>query len=258
MHLITAPDIPTAHQQIIDLIMSLPDDQVTENREIVKQLNEPLTVHIDNPKPAVVRGSLFGPKFCEKYVHKVCEITRRRNEGTDATYTYGNRLRDYPRTFLYRRTSEYPIIDRLLWRIGLVRKKNQYMPRNLGDGNGGGIDQVQGLIDRLKKNPNSRRAVAVTWYPEFDMNSPEPPCFDLVQAMVLEGRLNLVFFVRSNDMLSAWGMNAIGFSGLQKYIADALNISPGWIEIISNNPHIYYRRDAFELVQIYKARKQIP
>jgi thymidylate synthase len=239
MILLSKSTIGEAHNSIVNLIHDtcLGIDKLTEDNEHIWDLEQPLCVHIKNPMQSPMKSqySMFGDKFIDQYKSSMYSITTRKNDNTDATYTYGNRLCDYP-------TEDGQI----------------------GNGNLGGINQLKlSIITRLINTPNSRRAIAITWSPEIDIISSEPPCLQLIQALIdRTNHLNLISIFRSNDMLSAWGMNAIALAYLQQKLVNDINtmlsheIESGWLETISNSPHIYYKRDIEELSRFIQGRKQ--
>jgi len=104
-----------------------------------------------------------------------------------------------------------------------------------------GIDQVQRMIDVLKKENYSRRAIAFTWNVEEDYNNPKSPCLDLVHALVQEGKLYMTCYIRSNDMFDAWPRNAFALRKLQKMITQEIGLTMGNLIIISNSAHYYAR-----------------
>lgn len=110
------------------------------------------------------------------------------------------------------------------------------------------IDQIDLIIKKLRNNPTSRRAQAITWYPEVDAIAKEPPCLQRVQYLVRDGRLNQYLEFRSNDMLMAAGANMYALAHLQKYVADELGLEVGWYEHTSVSAHIYYIRDHPDLM----------
>jgi thymidylate synthase len=128
-----------------------------------------------------------------------------------------------------------------------------------GDGRGGGINQIQeSVINRLIASPTTRRAEAITWVPELDVDSSEPPCLQLVWFRITpDHRLCLVAVFRSNDMLSASGQNLIALGALQEFVLNEINVvyqqldrpllKMGYLECISLSPHMYFKRDALEL-----------
>jgi len=111
----------------------------------------------------------------------------------------------------------------------------------------GMTDQIQYIINTLKDNVTSRRAIAVTWEPTTDQIVPDVPCLQLVQCVWRRGKLHMKVVFRSNDVLSAMGSNMYALVMLQKYIADALEIPVGFYTHIALIPHIYYRRDASDV-----------
>ena len=111
----------------------------------------------------------------------------------------------------------------------------------------GMTDQIQYIINTLKDNVTSRRAIAVTWEPTTDQIVPDVPCLQLVQCIRRNGKLHMKVVFRSNDVLSAMGSNMYALVMLQKYIADALEIPVGCYTHIALVPHIYYKRDASDI-----------
>jgi thymidylate synthase len=122
--------------------------------------------------------------------------------------------------------------------------------------NHSGINQIQGIIEELKKENYSRRAIAFTWNVLDDHKSEKAPCLDLVQALVQGDSLYLTAYFRSNDMYRAWPQNAYGLLKIQKEIADSLHLRLGKLAIISCSAHIYERDflDAKKMLEKYKSK----
>jgi thymidylate synthase len=266
MILIKKRSIGQAHEEVIREITKRCEGRVrvTEDGEYTWDPEEPVCIHVDEPfaEPMRSGASLFGEKFSEQYQASLYRITPRRDDGTDAVYTYGNRLRDYPVAGVeITRKSAGAVrnaIDALFKKIGYVPAHACGEITWKGDGREGGIDQIRkSIIDRLVSNPESRRAIAITWFPVQDISADEPPCLQIVQCLIDQNnRLNLVCVFRSNDMLSAWGQNAFGLAHLQKYICEQINLqikgdgqkySQGWLETVSISAHMYFHRDQLEL-----------
>lgn len=103
-----------------------------------------------------------------------------------------------------------------------------------------GYDQVAGMIDALRATRYSRRAVAGLWDPARDARSVDPPCLNLVQARVRDGKLYLTAYFRSHDIFRAWLMNAFGLRKLQSEIAQRVgDCMIGDLVIVSQSAHIY-------------------
>lgn len=272
MILIRKLTIGEAHEEVVRIITERcqGNTRVTEDGEVTYDPEEPVCIHIESPfsSPMKSSASLFGDRFSDQYQSSLYTITRKKNDGTDATYTYGNRLRDYPVAFLQQISPRRSLIRRAM---DLVMQGCGYVPAQsagaityAGDGNLGGIDQIQkSIIDRLIENPTSRRAVAITWSPVLDISREEPPCLQIIQCLIdKSNHLNLVCLFRSNDMLSAWGQNAYGLAHMQKFILDGINgsremnriplLSQGWLETISVSAHMYITRDQLELMKFFQ------
>lgn len=111
-----------------------------------------------------------------------------------------------------------------------------------------GIDQIENIVNILSEAPFSRRAVASLWDVKVDSESGNPPCLDLVQALVQGNKLYLTAYIRSNDMFSAWPENAFGLLSLMGMIIEKINekrpdfsLAAGSLIIISSSAHIYER-----------------
>lgn len=100
------------------------------------------------------------------------------------------------------------------------------------------IDQVESIINQLKKAVYSRRAVAVTWDVPVDCNNNSSPCLDLIQALV-QDKLYLTAYFRSNDMFGAWPENALALRAVQYEIAEKVGVEVGDLVIVSNSAHLY-------------------
>lgn len=115
-----------------------------------------------------------------------------------------------------------------------------------------GVDQITTIIQKIKDDYFTRRAVAVTWNVAKDNLSDHPPCLDLVQANVQRDKLHLTAFIRSNDMFRAWPENALALRTMQKEIADGVGIEMGEMCTISQ-AHIYEESyvEAQEIIDTY-------
>jgi thymidylate synthase len=103
-----------------------------------------------------------------------------------------------------------------------------------------GADQIRALVAELRATRYSRRAVAGLWDPARDANAADPPCLNLVQARVRDGKLHLTAYFRSHDIFRAWLMNAFGLRKLQHHIAQRVGeCALGDLVIVSQSAHIY-------------------
>lgn len=110
------------------------------------------------------------------------------------------------------------------------------------------INQIDKLIDHIKKESLTRRAIAITWIPEKDTNTiVSVPCLQFVQFIQRDGKLNMVVLFRSNDILQAIGGNMYALVRLLDHVSNLLGLRPGSYTHIISIPHLYPVRDASEL-----------
>ncbi|CAB4132209.1 Thymidylate synthase/dCMP hydroxymethylase domain containing protein [uncultured Caudovirales phage] len=104
-----------------------------------------------------------------------------------------------------------------------------------------GTDQLVGVINTLSKDPNSRQAVIQLWSPlDLEKQTLDKACNTQLTFAIVNNRLNLTVFNRSNDFwYGQAGANAVHFSVLQEFVAQALGVEVGLMYTVSNNLHLY-------------------
>ena len=112
-------------------------------------------------------------------------------------------------------------------------------------------NQYQFILDELRRDPYSRRAVMDIRTLE-DMGSPDPACWQHVQYFIRDGQLHGKILFRSNDACKATFMNAFALILLQKRIADTLGVEMGTYTHRANSFHCYARD--FAMLDGYCAR----
>lgn len=115
------------------------------------------------------------------------------------------------------------------------------------------INQLEIIVNKLKKDFNDRGAIAVLWDVEKDNRILRNPCLVLIQGKIIKGIFDLTAYFRSNDMFGAWPLDAYGLRALQYEIAKKLKTKVGILTTISSCAHIYQERwkEAEELVKKY-------
>lgn len=101
-------------------------------------------------------------------------------------------------------------------------------------------NQYQFIIDELRRNPWSRRAVMDIRTLE-DMGSNDPACWQHVQYFIRDNALHCKILFRSNDACKATYMNAFALIMLQKRIANTLGVKIGTYTHRANSFHCYER-----------------
>ena len=103
----------------------------------------------------------------------------------------------------------------------------------------GKVDQIEYVIEKLQRNPTSRRAIAITWIPPVDTKVSEVPCMMLDDFKIRDGKVHLTTLFRSHDFGGAYPANLYGLSRLLEHVADRLDEKPGTITTVSISAHIY-------------------
>jgi thymidylate synthase len=106
------------------------------------------------------------------------------------------------------------------------------------------FDQLPPVIKALKKNPDDRRQVVQIWDAGLDLTNQEgakdKPCNLTVNFQIVQGKLNMSVFNRSNDIVwGCYGANAVHFSFLQEFMASCIGVPVGFYYQISCNWHGY-------------------
>ncbi|GHV01457.1 hypothetical protein FACS1894211_11270 [Clostridia bacterium] len=95
------------------------------------------------------------------------------------------------------------------------------------------------VVDELKRNPESRRAVVSVRENAEDAHTDSPACLQSLQFMIRGGRLDLTVLFRSNDLPEAFFFNAFALIQLQERTAAALCVPVGTYTHRSNSMHAY-------------------
>ena len=112
--------------------------------------------------------------------------------------------------------------------------------------------QIPGVIEDLKRNPYTRRAVLVIRDWHEDLGSDDPACLQHIQYFIREGKLDCVVLFRSNDACKATFMNAFALIMLQQRIAEELGVEVGTYTHRANSFHCYEKD--FGLLEGYVSR----
>lgn len=105
-----------------------------------------------------------------------------------------------------------------------------------------GFDQVELVIDILKNDPNSRRAVINLNTPNANAKTTKDEiCTIAIQFLVRDGELDCTVMMRSNDIWFGLPYDITFFTDLQKYIANCLHLDYGTYTHFATSLHVYDR-----------------
>jgi hypothetical protein len=224
MFTITASDVNEAYVLGMTLLASSYTSQPSRDGDVL-MCPEPVTTHYRNPQSRV----LFARKRDANPFFHLFEALWMLTGAKDVTVPayfvrrmamYSDNGRDFHGAYGYR------------WRHAMQ-----------GEG-ANGFDQLGMIIRLLQHNPNDRRVILSVWDAQSDLGDPSKdiPCNTQVKFDIRDGRLCMVVFNRSNDIImGAYGANAVQFSILQEYLAAMIGVKMGWYEQVSTNYHAYQR-----------------
>lgn len=127
-----------------------------------------------------------------------------------------------------------------------------YQWRSWPDYHGGHIDQIQQIIDQLRRDPDSRRMLVSAWNVAQLDQMALAPCHCLMQFYVAEGRLSLQLYQRSADVFLGVPFNIASYALLLMMIAQVTGLEVGDFVHTFGDVHIY--RDHLEQVELQLER----
>uniref|UniRef100_A0A8C7YAC6 Thymidylate synthase n=1 Tax=Oryzias sinensis TaxID=183150 RepID=A0A8C7YAC6_9TELE len=107
------------------------------------------------------------------------------------------------------------------------------------DYTGKGVDQLQNIIDTIKKNPEDRRIIMCAWNPKDLPLMALPPCHALCQFYVCDGELSCQLYQRSADMGLGVPFNIASYALLTYMIAHITGLQPGDFVHTLGDAHVY-------------------
>jgi thymidylate synthase len=130
---------------------------------------------------------------------------------------------------------------------------------------GGHVDQITGLLDTLRRDPDSRRMIVSAWNVAELPQMALAPCHTMFQFYVADGRLSCQMYQRSADLFLGVPFNIASYALLTRMIAAEVGLEPGDFIWVGGDCHIYNNhveqvreqlsRDAYEFPQLEIARR---
>lgn len=104
---------------------------------------------------------------------------------------------------------------------------------------GSAVDQLAGLVVQLRRNPDSRRLLVSAWNPADVEAMALPPCHYAFQCYVTNGKLSLMFQMRSVDVFLGLPFNLAGYALLASMLAQQTGLAPGELIWCGGDVHLY-------------------
>jgi thymidylate synthase len=120
----------------------------------------------------------------------------------------------------------------------------------------GGVDQIETLLDMIRRSPDSRRLIVSAWNPPDVPQMALPPCHTMWQVRILGGKLHLQLYQRSADMFLGVPFNIASYALLLVMLAHVTGYEPGDFVHSIGDAHIYSNH--MEQVQTQLARDLRP
>ena len=104
---------------------------------------------------------------------------------------------------------------------------------------GAAIDQIAGVVDQIKANPDSRRMIVSAWNPGEIDKMALAPCHAFFQFYVNSGALSCQLYQRSADVFLGVPFNIASYSLLTLMMARVTGLKPGEFIHTLGDAHLY-------------------
>ncbi len=133
-----------------------------------------------------------------------------------------------------------------------------YQWRSWPTADGRHIDQLDGVVNSLKNNPDSRRHLISAWNVGEIDNMALPPCHLLFQFYVANGKLSCQLYQRSADVFLGVPFNIASYALFTMMLAQVCNLQPGeFIHTFGDN-HIYLNHIEQSNLQLQRKPYPLP
>ena len=111
--------------------------------------------------------------------------------------------------------------------------------RRWAGANGIEIDQIQWVIDEIKRNPDSRRLIVSAWNVAELPQMALMPCHTLFQFYVVDGKLSCQLYQRSGDIFLGVPFNIASYALLTHMVAQVCGLVVGDFVYTLGDAHLY-------------------
>ncbi|PTN10730.1 thymidylate synthase [Nitrosomonas aestuarii] len=123
---------------------------------------------------------------------------------------------------------------------------------------GQAVDQIQQVIDQIKKTPDSRRMIVSAWHVS-DLNEMVlPPCHAMFQFYVAAGKLSCQLYQRSADVFLGVPFNIASYALLTMMVAQVCDLQAGEFVHTLGDAHLYLNHIQQAQTQLTREPRELP
>ncbi len=121
---------------------------------------------------------------------------------------------------------------------------------------GGSIDQITGVIEAIRRDPDSRRLIVSAWNVADLPRMALAPCHAFFQFHVAQGRLSCQLYQRSADIFLGVPFNIASYALLTHLVAHQCDLVPGDFVWTGGDCHLY--RNHLDQTRLQLSRPPLP
>src|SRR5436190_5267520 len=123
---------------------------------------------------------------------------------------------------------------------------------------GRSINQIDRVIEQIRKNPDSRRLIVSAWNVGEIERMALPPCHALFQFFVQDGELSCQLYQRSADLFLGVPFNIASYALLTRMVAQVCRLKPGTFVHTFGDLHLYSNHLEQAKLQLSRAPRPLP
>ena len=123
---------------------------------------------------------------------------------------------------------------------------------------GSRIDQIQWVVDEIKRNPDSRRLIVSAWNVADLPKMALMPCHSLFQFYVADGKLSCQLYQRSGDIFLGVPFNIASYALLTQMVAQVCGLKVGDFVHTLGDAHLYSNHVDQAREQLTRAPHALP
>ncbi len=120
------------------------------------------------------------------------------------------------------------------------------------------VDQLRGVIDAIRDNPDSRRHLVSAWNVADLPAMALPPCHAFFQFYVADGRLSCQLYQRSADIFLGVPFNIASYALLTHLVAQVTGLAVGDFVHTFGDVHLYLNHLSQAQIQLSREPRPLP